>query len=518
MEVRQESCFLGIELGSTRIKAVLIDPGYVPVASGSFLWADSFQDGYWTYSLEDVWKRLQACFADLKNDFFARTGQKLRKVRAIGVSGMMHGFLAFDSEGRQLASFRTWKNTTADEASLRLSELFDFNIPQRWSISHLYQDVLDKKPYVGMIAQMTTLSGYVHFCLTGKKVLGSGDASGMFPVNESGNGYDETMAEKFLSLAGIDIRKIFPQVLLAGEDAGTLTKEGALLLDPSGELECGIPFAPPEGDAGTGMTATNSTKPGTGNVSAGTSIFAMVVSDKPLSKAYREIDLVTTPDGKPVAMVHCNNCTSDMNEWVRLFRQVAELTGGDSDLDRLYGALYEKSLSGSADCGGLTVFNYVSGEPVTGFNEGCPVIVRQSDAELNLADFVRAHLYSAFASLAYGMRILTGEHVRIDRLMGHGGIFRHCGAGQRYLSAAVSAPVFTMKTAGEGGPYGMALLAAFCMDGKGRSLSDFLEEDVFSAAEVSMVLADQDETAGFRTYLDRFLRLRPVEKAASELV
>ena len=384
MEVRQESCFLGIELGSTRIKAVLIDPGYVSVASGSFLWSDSFQDGYWTYSLEDVWKGLQACFADLKNDFLSRTGQKLRKVRAIGVSGMMHGFLAFDSEGRQLASFRTWKNTTADEASLRLSELFDFNIPQRWSISHLYQDVLDQKPYVGRIAQMTTLSGYVHFCLTGKKVLGSGDASGMFPVNESGDGYDEAMAEKFLSLAGIDIRKIFPQVLLAGEDAGTLTKEGALLLDPSGELECGIPFAPPEGDAGTGMTATNSTKPGTGNVSAGTSIFAMVVSDKPLSKAYREIDLVTTPDGKPVAMVHCNNCTSDMNEWVRLFRQVAELTGGDSDLDRLYGALYEKSLSGSADCGGLTVFNYVSGEPVTGFNEGCPVIVRQSDAELNL--------------------------------------------------------------------------------------------------------------------------------------
>ncbi len=516
MKFEQESCFLGIELGSTRIKAVLIGPDFVPAASGGFTWGDSFDGSHWTYSMEDVWKGLQSCYAALKKDVKEKYGVTLKRAAAMGVSAMMHGYLPFDADGRQLAAFRTWRNTTTAEAAERLTELFSFNIPQRWSIAHLYQAVLNGEEHTGKIAHLTTLAGYVHSCLTGRKVLGVGDASGMFPIDSSACDYDAGMAEKFRALTGIDILAVLPEVLPAGAEAGSLTAEGAKLLDPEGDLESGIQMAPPEGDAGTGMTATNSVKERTGNVSAGTSIFSMVVLEKMLSSVHKEIDMVTTPDGKPVAMVHCNNCTSDMNAWVSLMHEAVMLMDGNDDIDELYGRLYRKSLEGEADCGGVTVYNYISGEPVTGFDDGRPVIVRRPDRPMKLADFVRAHLYSSLATLAYGMDILAAEGVAIDRLMGHGGLFRHPVTGQKYLASAVSAPVSTMKTAGEGGPYGMALLAAYRAEGKGETLGDFLDKRVFAGAESTEMQPVESEAAGFKAYLERFLKGLPVEKAAIE--
>ena len=515
MNLDLNSCSLGIELGSTRIKATLIGPDFKPVASSSHVWSDSIVEGYWSYSLDDVWEGIQDCYASLKKEVGAKYGQSLRRVRAIGISAMMHGYLAFDANGALLTPFRTWRNTTADEAAKSLSELFNFNIPQRWSISHLYQDVLDGKPYVSSIRQMTTLSGYVHYRLTGEKVLGIGDASGMFPIDYESLDYDESMADLFKAETKIDVREIFPKVLVAGEKAGYLTKEGASLLDRDGELEEGILFSPPEGDAGTGMVATSSVRVNTGNVSAGTSIFSMVVLDHPLSKMYRQIDIVSTPDGKPVAMVHCNNCTSDMNAWVGLIREAVSLMGGDDDMNHLFESLYKKSLEGSADCDGLSVYNYISGEPVTGFNDdGVPVFLRPSGSRLTLASFIRAHLYSAFTSLAYGMRILDAEDVRITRLMAHGGLFRVKEVAQRYLSAALNAPVCTMTTAGEGGPYGMALLASYCADGAEVDLPSYLDNQAFSDVTVEETIATEEEKLGFKAYLDRFLKCAEVENAA----
>lgn len=518
MGFNEESCFLGIEAGSTRIKATLIDSDFMPVASGSYIWSDTFDGRHWTYSMADVWKGIAECYASLKEDVRKKQGAVLHSVKAIGISAMMHGYLAFDENGEQLAPFRTWRNTTTEESAEKLSALFSFNIPQRWSIAHLYQAMLDGEAHVKRISFLTTLSGYIHSRLTGRRVLGIGDASGMFPIDSGTGTYDERMVSLFQDLTDVDIRNIFPAVLSAGEDAGTLTEEGALLLDREGDLKSGIPLCPPEGDAGTGMTATNSVRERTGNVSAGTSIFSMVVLEKPLSSMHKEIDIVTTPDGKPVAMVHCNNCTSNMNSWVSLIKEAVSLMGGNADLDEIYSRLYRKSLEGSPDCNGMTIYNYVSGEPVTGFQEGVPLVITSPDKPLNLSDFVRAHLYSALVSLSYGMRILSSEGVQIDKLMGHGGLFRHHGVGDRYLAAAVSVPVYTMKTAGEGGPYGMALLAAYSAEGKGMPLPVFLEEKVFSKADVLKTKPCEEDEEGFRVYLERFLSLSPVERAAIGLM
>lgn len=514
MELNLESCYLGIEFGSTRIKAVLISSGYIPLASGGHSWSDHLESGYWSYTLEEVEKGLRSCYADLKREVKERYGVTLTTVGAIGISAMMHGYLPFDEKGRLLTPFRTWRNTTTGEAAEKLTALFSFNIPQRWSIAHLYQALLDNERHVKDISCLTTLAGYVHHKLTGRNVLGVGDASGMFPIDPLECGYDSSMAGKFENLTGIDIKKIMPEVLKAGDDAGYLTNEGALFLDPEGDLKPGIPFAPPEGDAGTGMTATDSVRERTGNVSAGTSIFSMVVLEEMPGSVHPEIDLVTTPSGKPVAMVHCNNCTTDMNSYVSIIQEAVALMGGNSDLDEIYRLLYKKCLEGDPDAGAFTVYNYISGEPVVGLNDGKPVIVRRADKPARLADFVRAHLYSALAALAYGMSILRDEGVKIDRLMGHGGLFRHPVTGAKFLSASVGAPVFTMETAGEGGPYGMALLASYRVDGKGKALEDYLDEEVFKDVKGSRMDPVKEEVEGFKSYLNRFLAGLDVEKAA----
>lgn len=516
MDLNLKACSLGIEFGSTRIKAVLIGPDYVPLASGSYTWKDHLEGLYWSYSMDEVKSGLQSCYAALKKDVKEKYGVRVHTVGAIGISAMMHGYLPFDGSGRLLTPFRTWRNTTTAEASEKLTELFSFNIPQRWSISHLYQAILNKEEHVKDIRYLTTLAGYVHYELTGSNVLGVGDASGMFPIDSESGTYDAKMVKAFNELTGMDVVKILPKVLMAGEDAGALTREGSLLLDPDGDLEEGIPLAPPEGDAGTGMSATNAVRERTGNVSAGTSIFSMVVLEKMLKRVHTEIDLVTTPSGKPVAMVHCNNCTTDMNSYVSIIQEAVELMGGNSDLDEIYRLLYKKCLEGDLDAGAFTVYNYISGEPVVGLNDGKPVIVRKADRPAKLSDFVRAHLYSALAALAYGMSILQDEGVKIDRLMGHGGLFRHPVTGAKFLSSAVNAPVYTMKTAGEGGPYGMALLAAYRVSGGKMSLEDFLESEVFRNTEGERMDPVEKEVEGFKAYLDRFIKGLEVEKAAIE--
>ncbi len=509
---------LGIELGSTRIKAVLLDEDYLPIASGSFTWENQFVDGVWTYALSDAETGLQTCFAALKADFEQKYAQKLTTVGTIGVSAMMHGYLPFDKDGNQLAAFRTWRNTMTDEAVEKLTELFGFNIPQRWSIAHLYQALLNGEAHTTQIDYLTTLAGYVHWRLTGKRVLGIGDCSGMFPIDSKALDYDAEMLQKFRTLTGVNLRVILPQVLPAGADAGGLTEEGAKLLDPSGDLQPGIPFCPPEGDAGTGMTATNSVRVRTGNVSAGTSDFAMIVVDKLLG-VHREIDMVTTPDGAPVAMVHCNNCTSDINAWAGLFAEFAAAIGAELDANTLYTLLFRKALEGDADCGGLLSYNYLSGEGVTDLDSGRPAFARTPDAKLTLANFMRTHLLSALATLKIGLDILTGEeHVAIEKLYGHGGFFKTPEVGQRLLSAAVGAPVSVMETAGEGGPYGMALLAAYRMNGHGKKLADFLDTEVFADAKSVTLQADAAECAGFDTFLARYKKALPLEKTATEVL
>ncbi len=509
---------IGLEFGSTRIKAVMLGEDHIPVASGSYTWENQLRDGIWTYALSDAEAGLQSCYAALKADFEQRFAQKLTTVGAIGISGMMHGYLPFDRNGRQLAEFRTWRNTMTGEAANALTELFGFNIPQRWSVAHLYQAILNKEEHVADISRLTTLAGYFHHRLTGCHVLGIGEASGMFPIDSNTNDYNETMIQKFRTLTGINLRDILPKVLVAGEDAGVLTAEGAALLDPSGDLMPGIPLCPAEGDAGTGMTATNSVRIRTGNVSAGTSDFAMIVVDKELG-VHREIDMVTTPDGAPVAMVHCNNCTSDINAWAGLFGEFAEAIGTPIDTDKLYTILFKKALEGSPDCAGLMSFNYFSGEGVTDFDAGRPVFVRMPDAHMTLADFMRTHLLSALATLKIGLDILTSEeHVAIDRLYGHGGFFKTPEVGQRLLSAAVGAPVSVMETAGEGGPYGMALLAAYRLNNNDRNLADFLDSEVFANARSVTLQADAADCAGFDAFLQRYKKALPIEKAATEVL
>jgi sugar (pentulose or hexulose) kinase len=510
---------LGIELGSTRIKAVLIDDRHLPIASGDFEWENQLVDGIWTYSMDMVHTGLQSCFARLREDVKARFGQELTTVGAIGVSAMMHGYLPFDKDGKQLAEFRTWRNTITGEAAEKLTALFGFNIPQRWSIAHLYQAILNGEEHVKDIAFLTTLAGYIHWRLSGEKLMGVGEASGMFPIDSAALDYDEGMVQKFSALTGIDLRAIMPKVLPAGASAGTLTKAGALFLDPTGTLQPGIPVAPCEGDAGTGMVATNSVRVRTGNVSAGTSDFAMIVTDKPLG-VHREIDMVTTPDGLPVAMVHCNNCTSDINAWVNLFSEFCELMGVDTGKGELFTRLFRKALEGDADCGGLLSYNYFSGEGVTDLDEGRPVFVRRPDACFSLANFMRTHLLSALATLKIGLDILTGtEQVEIDRLYGHGGFFKTPEVGQRMLSAAVGAPVSVMETAGEGGPYGMALLAAYMLwRDEGESLPDYLDGKVFAGAKASTLMAAAAEIEGFDAFLERYRRALPLERCAAEVL
>jgi len=504
---------LGLELGSTRIKAVLIDENHIPFASGEHAWENRLENGVWTYSMDAVHAGVQSCYADLVKNL----GRPIETLGAIGVSAMMHGYLPFDRDGGQLAEFRTWRNTMTGEAGEQLTALFGFNIPQRWSIAHLYQAILNGEDHVKDIAFLTTLAGYIHWRLTGVKAVGVGEASGMFPIDSASRDYDEGMVQRFNALTGLDLRAILPRVLTAGEEAGVLTPEGAAFLDPTGTLRPGIPLAPCEGDAGTGMAATNAVRPRTGNVSAGTSDFAMIVTEKPLG-VHREIDMVTTPDGARVAMVHCNNCTSDINAWVGLLAEFAETMGFPLDRGELYTKLFQKALEGDADCGGLLSFNYLSGEGVTDLDEGRPLFARMPDARFTLANFMRTHLLSALATLKLGMDLLTEtEGVKIDRLCAHGGFFKTPEVGQRLLSAAVGAPVTVMETAGEGGPYGMALLAAYMLRReKGESLADYLDKRVFAGARAVTLTAEAAEREGFAAFLERYKRALPLERTAVE--
>ena len=505
---------IGIELGSTRIKAVLIGKEHTILAQGDHTWENSFINGVWTYSLQEVKEGLQDCFLNLKKDVKEKYGLVLDETGAIGISGMMHGYLPFDKEDRQLCEFLTWRNTITAKAAEQLSELFDFNIPQRWSIAHLYQAILNKEAHVDKIAHITTLAGYVHYVLSGERVMGIGEASGMFPIDSEKGTYDEEMVRKFNELTGLDLLSLLPEIRKAGENAGYLTEEGARYLDPSGDLKAGIPLAPCEGDAGTGMTATNSVRVRTGNVSAGTSDFAMIVTDKEL-KRHREIDMVTTPSGMPVAMVHCNNCTSDINAWVKLIRESLELFGMRPDTNTLYTLLFEESLKGDPDCGKLLSYNYYSGEGVTDLDEGRLLFLRKPDSAFNLPNFMRTHLYSALATLKIGMDILKEENVEIDKIYGHGGYFKTEGVGQRFLSAAIKTPVSVMETAGEGGPYGMALLAAYmCQKEEGESLEDYLDHKVFKDAVSTTLMASEEEIEGFDRFLEDYRNCLAVEKEA----
>lgn len=513
---------LGIEFGSTKIKAVLIGQDHTPIASGGYDWENQLIDGIWTYSLADVHKGMQACYADLAKNVKEKFGEELTEVGAIGISGMMHGYLPFDKDGKQLAEFRTWRNTITGQAAEELTELFHFNMPQRWSGAHLYQAMLNHEEHLPRLDYLTTLAGYIHWQLTGRKVVGIGEAAGMFPIDSEKLDFNEEMIGKFDALVAEKgyrwrFRDVFPKVLVAGDDAGCLTEAGAKLLDPSGKLEPGIPMAPPEGDAGTGMAATNSVRVRTGNVSAGTSDFAMVVVEK-MPGVHREIDMVTTPAGAAVAMVHCNNCTSDINAWVNLFAEFAGVIGADVSKDKLYPILFNKALEADPDCGGLLSYNYFSGEGVTDLDAGRPVFARMPDSRFTLANFMRTHLLSALATLKIGLDILTGEEkVRIDKLYGHGGYFKTPGVGQRMLSAAVGAPVSVMETAGEGGPYGMALLAGYRVwkDG-GETLEDYLDQKVFAGAKVVDLMADESDIKGFEKFLALYRRALPVEVKAIE--
>lgn len=521
--IKNGRAVLGIEFGSTRIKAVLIDEAHAPVASGSHEWENRLEDGIWTYTLDDIWGGLQDCYAKLSADVREKYGTELTTLAAIGFSGMMHGYMAFDREGKLLVPFRTWRNTITAEAAKILSETFDFNVPQRWSIAHLYQAVLNGEEHVAKIDYLSTLACYIHWKLTGRKAAGIGEASGMFPIDSDTMDYDAGMLDKFDRLIakkgyGWKIREILPKVLAAGQDAGTLTEEGARLLDVSGRLQPGIPLCPPEGDAGTGMVATKSVAKRTGNVSAGTSVFAMIVLEKALSARYSEIDMVTTPAGDPVAMVHCNNCTSDLNAWVNLFGEFAESLGVDVDKNRLFSVLYHKALEGEKDCGGMVAYNYVSGEPVTGLEEGRPMFVRCPDSRMNLANFMRTQLYASLASLKIGLDILLKkEDVRIDSITGHGGLFKTKGVGQRILAAAMNAPISVMETAGEGGAWGIALLAAYMKNREaGESLSQYLEQKVFAGMKAETVEPDCEDAAGFDAYTLKYTACLAAQKAAVE--
>jgi len=514
---------LGIELGSTRIKASLIAADGTPLASGSHAWENQFVDRMWTYSIDSVVAGLQGCVAALLTDAEQQYGVRPTTFGALGVSAMMHGYLAFDDDGELLVPFRTWRNTTTGPAAAELSELFGHNIPLRWSIAHLYQAILDDEPHVSRLHSLTTLAGYVHWRLTGRRVLGVGDASGVFPIDIDTRGYDERMLAQFDDLVadrrpGLHLADLLPEVLVAGQEAGYLTEAGAALLDPSGTLRAGIQLCPPEGDAGTGMVATNAVAPRTGNVSVGTSIFAMVVLERALGAVHHELDLVTTPAGDLVAMVHCNNGASELGAWAEVFGQFSAALGSPAEPDAVFGALLTAALDGEADAGGLLAYNYLSGEPITGLDEGRPLFVRTPESRLTLPNFVRAQVYGAFGTLSLGMRVLAGEGVEVDTLFAHGGMFRTAGVAQRLLAAAVGAPVAVARTASEGGPWGMAVLAAYLEAAPDLDLGTFLSTRVFGTAEVDVVEPDLDDVAGYAAYLGRYTTGLAVERAAAESI
>lgn len=521
--IESGKAILGIEFGSTRIKAVLIDTDNNPIAQGSFEWENQLVDGLWTYSIDTIWKGLQDCYADLRKNVKAEYDCEIKQLAAIGISAMMHGYMAFGKDENILVPFRTWRNTNTAKAAAELSELFHFNIPLRWSISHVYQAILNGENHINKIDFLTTLAGYIHWQLTGKKVLGVGDASGMLPIDSNTNNYDAEMVAKFDKLIepknlGWKILDILPEVLNAGEDAGVLTEEGAKKLDPSGTLQAGTPLCPPEGDAGTGMVATNAVRQRTGNVSAGTSSFSMIVLEKALSQPYEVIDMVTTPDGSPVAMVHCNNCTSDLNAWVGLFKQYQELLGVPVDMNEVFGKLYNHALEGDADCGGLIAYNYISGEPVTGLAEGRPMFVRSANDHFNLANFMRANLYASVAVLKIGNDVLfKDEKVQVDRITGHGGLFKTKGVGQRILAAAINSPISVMETAGEGGAWGIALLAGYLVNNAEKlSLADYLDKKVFAGNTGVEIAPTAEDVAGFDKYIETYKAGLAIEKAAVE--
>ncbi len=512
---------LGIEFGSTRIKAVLIGEDHTPLASGSYEWENRYENGVWTYSLEDVWTGLQESYRKLSREVLEKYNTPLQTIGAIGFSGMMHGYLAFDKDGNLLVPFRTWRNTITGQAAEKLTALFQFNIPQRWSIAHLYQAMLNGESHVKDIHYQTTLAGYVHWKLTGQKVMGIGEASGMFPIDSKTNDYDKRMLELFNKQLAAEklpwkLQDILPQVLVAGESAGVLTEEGAQLLDPTGQLKAGIPLCPPEGDAGTGMVATNSVAERTGNVSAGTSVFAMIVLEKALSKVYPEIDMVTTPSGKPVAMVHSNNCTSDLNAWVELFHEFTQALGVEVGQSKLFEMLYQQALAGDADGGGLLAYAYFSGEHITHMEEGRPLFVRTPESRFTLANFMRVHLFSALGALKIGLDILfEQEKVKIDQILGHGGFFKTKEVGQKIMAAAMNVPVSVMETAGEGGAWGIALLAAYMRrKAANEPLEAYLSNQVFAGENGTTIVPDQKDIAGFTTFMERYKKGLVIERAA----
>ncbi len=514
---------LGIEFGSTRIKAVLIDSENKPIAQGSHTWENQLVDGLWTYSTEAIWYGLQDCYADLRKNVLAEYDCEIEALAAIGFSAMMHGYMPFNDKGEILVPFRTWRNTNTGKAAAELSKLFNYNIPLRWSISHLYEAILDNEEHVKDITFLTTLAGYVHWQVTGQKVLGVGDASGMIPVDPATKTYDATMVEKFNKLIAPrgfkwTLLDILPKSLNAGENAGFLTPEGALKLDVSGHLKPGIPVCPPEGDAGTGMVATNAVRQRTGNVSAGTSSFSMIVLEKPLSKPYEVLDMVTTPDGSLVAMVHCNNCTSEINAWVKMFKEYQELLGVKQSTMDLYSTLFNVALTGDEDCGGLMAYNYISGEPVTGLMDGRPLFVRSANDKFSLANFMRAQLYGAIGVLKIGNDILFNEeHIKVDRIMGHGGYFTTPKVGQRMLAAALNSPISVMETAGEGGAWGIALLANYVVNNpKKLNLADYLDQVVFAGNTGVEVAPTPEDVAGFNRYIQNYKDSLPIEHAAVE--
>ena len=526
-EARQEilanKTALGIEFGSTRIKAVLIDSSNLPIASGGHEWENRYENGVWTYSLEDIWSGIQDCYQQMARDVREKYDVELTSVGAIGISAMMHGYMPFDKEGKLLVPFRTWRNNITGEASRKLSQLFQYNIPQRWSIAHLYQAILNGESHVKNIDYITTLEAYVHWKLTGQRVLGIGDVAGMFPVDSNTKDYNEKMVQQFDQLVASygfpwKLRDILPKALVAGQDAGTLTKEGAKLLDATGRLQAGIPMCPPEGDAGTGMVATNSVAKRTGNVSAGTSVFASIVLEKELSAPYPEIDMVATPSGHPVAMAHSNNCTSDLNAWVNVFKEFAEAMGMEVDMNKLFGTLYNKALEGDPDCGGLLSYCYFSGEHMTGFEEGRPLFVRSPESKFNLANFMRTNLYTCLGAMRVGLNLLfEKENVKVDRLLGHGGLFKTKGVGQQILADAVNAPVSVMATAGEGGAWGIALLASYLVNKEeGETLESFLDNKVFADQESSTLDPKPEGVAGFNAFMDSYMKGLSIERAAVE--
>lgn len=519
--IESGKAILGIEFGSTRIKAVLIDENHTPIATGAHDWENRLDNGIWTYTLDDIWGGLQDCYKKMTEDVQEKYGVPVKKLAALGFSAMMHGYMPFNEVGELMVPFRTWRNTITGDAAAELTELFNFNIPQRWSIAHLYQAVLNKEEHVKDITFITTLEGYIHWQLSGEKVIGIGEASGMFPIDSKARAYNAEMLDKFAAIDKVkeypwDIREILPTIKVAGEVAGYLTEEGAKKLDVTGNLEPGCPMAPPEGDAGTGMTATNSVAVRTGNVSAGTSVFAMVVLEEDLKAVHEELDLVTTPVGDTVAMVHCNNCTSDLNKWVGMFKEFSDMFGMDIDMNDIYGKLYTNAMTGAKDCDGIVAFNTLSGEPVIGTNEGRPMFFHKPDSKVNLANFMRSHLYASLATLKVGCDILFKEEkVKVDTLYGHGGLFKTKGVGQNILAAAMNAPVALMATAGEGGPWGMAVLAAYMVKKEeGEGLEKYLSDKVFAGQESLVAQPDPEDVKGYDAFIENYKAAVAAQQAA----